>query len=68
MVALPAATPVTTPLAFTVATAVLLLDQVPVPVPPNTTPLAEYVVVAPIHIALVPVTLVMAALGLIVML
>ena len=45
IVAVPALTAVTTPVvAFTVATAVLLLDHAPVPVPPNTTPLAVYVV------------------------
>jgi hypothetical protein len=45
MVAVPADTPVTTPEEFTVATAVLLLDQVP-PV----LPLVVKVVVPPAHI------------------
>ena len=40
MVAVPADTAVTTPEAFTVATAALELDHAPVP-PPSTTELAE---------------------------
>ena len=59
---LPAATAVTVPLAATVAVAVVLLDQAPVP-PPNTTPLAVYAALAPIHSGDVPVTDVTTALG-----
>jgi hypothetical protein len=59
----PAATPVTSPAALTVATALLLLLQAPVP-PPVTTPLAVYVAVPPIHNGLAPVTEVIAAPGL----
>ena len=62
IVAVPALTAVTTPLAFTVATPVLLLLHAPEP-PPNTTPLAEYVAVPPIHNGLVPLTPLTAAFG-----
>jgi hypothetical protein len=62
----PAATPVTNPVdEFTVATAVLLLLQAPVP-PPSTTPTVVYVAVAPIHSGVVPVTDVITAFGLMV--
>ena len=65
IVAVPALTAVTTPDASTVATAVLLLDHAPVPLPPSTTPLAVYVDVAPIHsVPFVVVTEVIAAFGL----
>ena len=54
---------VTTPVpAFTVATPVLSLLHAPVP-PPNTTELAVYVVVAPTHTGVVPVTDAMLAFG-----
>jgi len=58
----PVATAVTVPLDATVATAVVLLDHEPVP-PPNTTPLAVYVAVAPGHKGEVPLTEVTTALG-----
>jgi hypothetical protein len=59
----PTATPVTNPVdELTVATAVLLLLQDPVP-PPNTTPVAVYVAVPPMHNGLVPVTDVTFAVG-----
>ena len=62
----PAAIPVTTPVdELTVAIAVLLLLQAPVP-PPKTTPVVVYVAVAPIHSGVVPVTDVILALGLMV--
>jgi hypothetical protein len=61
----PAATPVTTPDALTVATAVLLLLHAPVP-PLRTTPVVVYVAVPVIHSGLVPVTDAILALGLIV--
>ena len=63
ILALPEVTVVTVPLEATVATAVLLLDQAPVPVPPRTTLLAEYVAVVPVHRGEVPVTEAMDALG-----
>ena len=59
----PAVIPVTRPAALTVATAALLLLHAPVP-PLRTTPLAVYVAVAPMHNGDVPVTEVIAALGL----
>ncbi len=66
MFEVPAEIPVTTPVdEFTVATAVLLLLQVPVP-PPKTTELAKKVVDPEIHIGLDPVTEAILALGLIV--
>jgi hypothetical protein len=63
MLVVPVVTAVTTPVAeFTVATAVLLLLQVPVP-PPRTTEVAVYVVVCPVHKGVVPVTEATLALG-----
>ena len=64
MVTVPADTAVTTPEAFTEATPEFELDQAPVPLPPRTTELAEYVAVAPIHNGDVPVTDAMDAFGL----
>ena len=65
MLALPAVTPVTTPDASTVATAVLSLLHAPLPLF-NTTELAVYVVLPPIHTDDEPVTEAMLAFGLIV--
>ncbi len=63
MLAVPALTAVTNPLELTVAINGALLLQAPEP-PPNTTPLAVTVVVAPIHNGLVPpVTDVIATFG-----
>ena len=61
----PAETPVTTPDELTEATAILLLDQAPVP-PPKTTELAEYVADPPIQMGVAPETEAMLALGTIV--
>ena len=62
---MPAEIPETNPAALTVAIAMLLLLQPPVP-PPGTTPFVVYIAVPAIHNGLVPVTEVIAALGFIV--
>ena len=58
----PVATAVTVPLDATVATAVLLLDQAPVP-PPKVTPDTVYAAVVPGHRGVVPLTVPATALG-----
>ena len=58
----PVATAVTVPLDATVATAVLLLDQAPVP-PPKVTPDTVYAAVVPGHSGVVPLTVPATALG-----